>query len=357
MKKILLSKLRAMGDTVLLSATLEECKRLFPKDQIHLLIPEAWKALYNHDPRPTKVWTFDTRLTGWRKTKAFFELARELRHLDVDISLGCHASPTSSWLGFLSGAQTRAHHNHNFLEPNKLGNVDIPGKEILKPFVARDLAVLRALEKEVDPTVKTKIYVSADIHNWAVKEVERLGLREPLLGLGLGASRSTKIWPMESFGEVSKEWVRQSGGSVLSLLSPSERHLGEEWLSQVGSISGNQSFAVGSGYTLEETMGLISLCDVFLGNDSGPRHLAAAAGVRTVTLYGPQDPFECHPYDPKDHPYFFIDNLKCRPNTDLQGKHPWCGIEVCEVEKHKCMKDLAAPPVFEKVLEILKLQH
>ena len=350
MKVILLSKLRALGDTALLSATLGETRRLHPYDEIHLLVPEQWKDLYAHDPRLTRLWTFDTRLTGFRRLKAFFELASTLRHLDVDISLACHASPTSSWLGFLSHAQVRAHHNHNFFEENKLGNLEIPEKEKLKPFIQRDLAVLQALElkseQKVNLQAESALFISSEQRNWAKAEIAKRKLQTPVLGLGLGASRATKIWPMAYFAQVSRAWNLKTGGSVVAMVSAKERQFSSEWKKTLAS----DSFYVADHYAVGEMMAMLSEMSVFLGNDSGPRHLAAALKVPTVTLYGPQDPFECHPYDVKKHPYFFINNLVCRTNTDPEGLHRWCGIRECVVEEHKCMKDLSFEPVLQSCL-------
>ena len=64
--------------------------------------------------------------------------------------------------------------------------------------------------------------------------------------------------------------------------------------------------------------------------DSGPRHLAAAVGTPTLTLFGPEEPFRWHPYSLERHP-IVLREVPCRP----------CGLSVCVEKKHECMVFLA----------------
>src|SRR5205814_697880 len=89
--------------------------------------------------------------------------------------------------------------------------------------------------------------------------------------------------------------------------------------------------------TLRELAAILSEADVFLGNDSGPKHLAVAVGTPTVTLFGPEHPFEWHPYPKERHPYFFMEGLACRKDGQA-GMPPWCAVQECVIEEHKCMK-------------------
>src|SRR5690606_35295202 len=52
---------------------------------------------------------------------------------------------------------------------------------------------------------------------------------------------------------------------------------------------------------------MLKASTLYLGNDSGPKHLAVAVGTPTITLFGPEDPFEWHPYPRESHPIHYID--------------------------------------------------
>jgi heptosyltransferase-2 len=104
---------------------------------------------------------------------------------------------------------------------------------------------------------------------------------------------------------------------------------------------------------LRKLAALISQASVFVGNDSGPRHIAVALETPSVTLFGPEHPFEWHPYPTERHPYLFIDGLACRRDA-LPGYPAWCGIEPCEVEQHQCMRLIGVDQVFAECERVSK---
>jgi ADP-heptose:LPS heptosyltransferase len=97
----------------------------------------------------------------------------------------------------------------------------------------------------------------------------------------------------------------------------------------------------------------ISGLNVLLGNDSGPRHLASALGVPTVTLFGPEHPLEWHPYSVDRHPRLFIEPLPCRKNAE-PGSPPWCGLQECIIEAHQCMTRIGSDEVFTEVKRVFE---
>jgi hypothetical protein len=104
--------------------------------------------------------------------------------------------------------------------------------------------------------------------------------------LHIGAGSPAKCWPPERFAELARE-LRDTGLSPVALVGPVERERG------LASLPGAD--AVAQPDTLEALAGLIANCEVFVGNDSGPAHLAAAIGVPTVALFGPSSPVHFRP--------------------------------------------------------------
>jgi heptosyltransferase-2 len=92
---------------------------------------------------------------------------------------------------------------------------------------------------------------------------------------------------------------------------------------------------------------------VYAGNDSGPRHLAVAVGTPTVTIFGPEDPLEWHPYPLERHPILFVKGLACRRDA-APGAPPWCGIRVCVLEGHRCMTGITPAEVLAKCQEVAR---
>ena len=94
-----------------------------------------------------------------------------------------------------------------------------------------------------------------------------------------------KCWPIDSFVRVADLLV-EHGWRVAFVIGPAE----QERMSPAARSMLADRFTVLAGLSLPELLAAMSAADVFLGNDSGPSHLAAALGRPTVALFGPTDP-------------------------------------------------------------------
>jgi ADP-heptose:LPS heptosyltransferase len=103
-----------------------------------------------------------------------------------------------------------------------------------------------------------------------------------VLTLAPGSGAREKNWPAEFFLSVARWWREATGGAVILLVGPVEEERGE--IAQLRS-----DCLVARDLTLSQVAALLSRSDVYLGNDSGISHLAAALNIRTVALFGPSD--------------------------------------------------------------------
>lgn len=364
-KKLLLIKLRALGDTVLMTAPLQELHRQLPGIEIHVAIRSPWASLLENQPGVTKTWSYDRVPSKTARARSLARLAFQLRNEGFDWVINFHASPSSSLLALATGAPVRAIHFHGHRDKNRFSTVDIRGKGVLKPIIERDMDTVRALGFQIDSGLLPKL----DFGSFNVKSsefhIENGELKSPLLIIGLGASRPAKSWPVENFAKVAVAWARETNGKVIAAVAPNEwavaeyftqavdRELQQVHGSPAPQVAVRSQIGVQSGMSVRELAALISRASVFLGNDSGPKHLAVACNVPTVTCFGPEDPFEWHPYPQTKHPYFFVKNLSCRKDG-LPGYPAWCGLDVCVLEEHKCMKQI---PVTEVLAACLKVKR
>ncbi len=107
----------------------------------------------------------------------------------------------------------------------------------------------------------------------------------PLLVVHPGATDPRRRWGSENFADVAARFVR-GGGRVLVIGGPAEREAALEIAERARAAVGGEHVAVRPGdLSMAELVGILTQADVFLGNDSGPRHLAQALGTRTASVY------------------------------------------------------------------------
>jgi ADP-heptose:LPS heptosyltransferase len=121
----------------------------------------------------------------------------------------------------------------------------------------------------------------------------RVKRNNPILVVAPGSGAKEKNWPRECFCAVLEEWQRSPGGKVAVVLGPAESDEEASFWAEHG--------AVARGLKLDELAALLSLADLYLGNDSGVTHLAAAVGAATLALFGPTDAAQWAPRGDNAH--------------------------------------------------------
>ena len=364
--KILAIKLRALGDTILLTASLLELHRLFPQSKIHVLVPSEWASLIEHLPGIDRIWTYGRHPNTLNRTWSRALLLNSLRKENFDCVFNFHASPSSALLAWATGAKNRAIHFHGHQAKNRFSTFTLPGKGILKPAIERDLDTVRSLGVSIPAGSSPKVkLMPAEIANANALLIERGLTAPPLLGINLGASRPTKAWPVERFAQLAVKWCIRTEGSVVALAGPNEtqlilsfldfveRHLSKTIRDSKARLKIHNRIVTMNHLSLRALAGVLSQLSVVVGNDSGPKHLAIAVDTPTVTLFGPEHPYEWHPYSTERHPFLFIDKLLCRRDGD-PGYPAWCGIQECHIEQHKCMRMIGVEEVLHECLRVKK---
>jgi ADP-heptose:LPS heptosyltransferase len=117
----------------------------------------------------------------------------------------------------------------------------------------------------------------------------------PLVALCPGSAQPAKRWPIERYGEVGAQLIRRHGASLVVVGGVQEAAVAtqvsaawptERWLN-----------AAAERLTTLEMAELLRRCTIYVGNDTGPMHVAAAVGTRCVAVFGAQYPSRSwHPY-------------------------------------------------------------
>lgn len=329
--RVLAIKTRRLGDTVLWTAALEALRQFYPGAEIDLVLPAAYASLFVSDDR------FQT-IFPYRDARSAIGLAKTLRFRRYDLALNFHASGTSRWLAIASGARERVIHHHDRTPRQALSQRLVPNVGIPMSAMERDLNVVRSLGW-TGPAPKTRIVVGETLLKRGRERLEKLGSREaPWVFLGVTASRPSKQWPIERYAALARRLSQTSRVAVLEEAVPSEKSL----------VPLRRQLAEHANFlptpNLEDLMGLLPQAKLYVGSDSGVKHLACALEVPTVTLFGPESRGEWHGYDEARH-IAIQKPVGCRTHDPNPSEFAWCGEAICPLASHACMSLISVDEV------------
>jgi ADP-heptose:LPS heptosyltransferase len=147
---------------------------------------------------------------------------------------------------------------------------------------------LSCVGQNVESQTPSSLFPTPEAVLWAEDYWSRRGLHgKDVLGIAPGSGAREKNWPLESFKKII-EWWQQERGRVIVFTGPVEEENG------LAGRFGGGVLEVRGGQ-LGRVAALLARCSLYVGNDSGVTHLAAALGVGTLAIFGPTNPVEWRP--------------------------------------------------------------
>jgi ADP-heptose:LPS heptosyltransferase len=282
-RKILLIKLRGIGDAVLATPCLEALHQAWPQARLTLMVSAPAASLFRVDPRVAEVIPYQAAwFRGLRHHAAVFA---GLQRRGFDLALCLHASFRTALLGWMSGAPWRSVRNHSGHD----WFCNLPAAEPKEPksVIQRDFDALRALGLRPEGEA-TRLYLEP----WAKAEAAQKwrALRLPQKGVVLlspTASKPERRWPMPRWQALAR--ALQAAKKKPLWLAPYEPLELPADLARGAAILGPCPLPVQAA--------CLAKASAVVANDSGPSHLAAACKVPTFTLFGgPETLREWQPY-------------------------------------------------------------
>ena len=167
-----------------------------------------------------------------------------------------------------------------------------------------------------------------------------VSFQRKLVGVNPGAFYgSAKRWPSDRYALLLDRLIQSRPVEVVVFGAPNELAIAQSIQSEMRSRP-----VILTGKTqLEELIAMISLCDLFITNDSGPMHLATAVGVPTLAIFGPTDEFATGPLSPRA--VVLKKRVECSP----------CLLRECPID-HRCMTRMSVDEVFEQADRMLQME-
>ena len=320
--RILLVRLRQIGDVVFTTPAVRALRQRFPDARISYLVEPAAAPVVWHNPQIDEV-IVAPRAGGLRGLGAEAALVRRLRAGSYDVAIDFHGGPRASLLTWLSGARVRIGYDvvgRGWMYTRRVGRPrglrarhSVENQwDLLAPF---DIAPPEPAAFPVEMPVEPGDAAAVD-ERLARAGVPRSGR---VIVMHVSAGNPFRRWPIASFAAVAAELAACDWRHRVVITSgPSDRDAAERVIAEARArlAVDHQDRVLACGdFSLAELRVLVDRAALYVGGDSGPLHVAATSHVPIVGLYGPTLPARSAPWRAADWPAesIEIDGLPCRP--------------------------------------------
>ena len=325
--RVLVVRLRSIGDTVLTTPSLDSLRRFLPEAQIDILL-EDWVAPVLDG--------FDAvdNVLAFKKDdlKARLKMSLQIRKNKYDAVINLHGGTTAGFFVRASAAKYRIgydfyrykrFHTHlfslsdciNFWQTDQLHSAE------------QQLALLGLAGIPVEDKPKSRLAI---IQNSKFK-IQNYALIHPV------AAFDTKQWATENFARVA-EFLSEKGLQIAAVATQKEREI----LENLKKIS-NAPIVTFDDLSLPEITALASRAKIFVGNDSGIAHIAAAVKTPSVVIFGSSNRTHWRPWTDAPNEIVY-ENLPCQP----------CAGHFCkEFDAPKCILSVKTESVIEAIEKVL----
>lgn len=353
--RVLVVRLRSIGDTVLSTPSLIALRRFLPDAQIDILL-EDWVA-----PVLNGFDAVDNVLTVSKEFKERAKLARNIRKTKYDVAINLHGGTTAGFFVRASGAkyrigyedyQYRFLYNLRLSSPSDfwnsekthsaeqqlalLGFVGVPVEDRPKTRLTPTYEALSSLEKKLEmekrrTREREQDRTDSQTGTWDMGPGTKFALLHPV------AAFETKQWATENFAKVA-DFLSENGFEVIAIATKKER----EVLEKLNALS-KSPVTTFDDLTLPEITALASRAKIFIGNDSGIAHIAAAVQTPSVVIFGSSNRYHWRPWTDAPHEIVY-EEFACQP----------CAGYFCkEFDEPKCILGVKVKSVVGVIEQVL----
>jgi len=340
-RAILVIRHRAGGDLLLTTPALRALRASVPTARIDVLASRGMGQILAENPDVDRVIEFDRK-----SVRSGLALYARLARGGYDAVLDLVSNPRSAFLTRLTRAPVRVGYDiagrrgaYTLRVPREPTGPD--GRPVIRyaPEAALDLLRAAGIEaRGLDLTFHVSNEARGAAERWLASPEAARDESLPIVACLPTGSWPAKTWPPERFAEAMDALA--DAATILWLWGPGERAAVE---SARAAMRARSLLAPPTGW--QELGALLARCAVLVSNDSGPKHVAVALGIPTVTIFGPTHPGTWHPPS-GPHRALVADGLDCLH----------CNENVCPLpgDRHmRCMRDVGAARVAQSARALL----
>ncbi len=341
--RVFFIRLRNLGEAVLDTANLRAIKRFRPDLRITALVEAIYTDLYAADPDIEAI-------ALWRKAEdrrstlaARLDVIREIRRRRFAAAINLHGGPTSAQLTFLSGAQYRvgaAHFRNGYAYNLRIPPVEETAGRTDLHTVEYQFEQFRWLGLTDEEPGPTQLHVAPRMREMAHAKLREAGI-DPAAPYAVIAPTNefyTKRWMPERYAAVAEQLIAR-GCQIVMTGAPTE-----EQRAQMASVQAATPHRLASLSNLHigELVAVTADAKLFVGNDSGPAHIAAAVKTPLVVLFGPASSVRWRPW--KAPAELVQNHFACNP----------CAMYTCEAfEEPECIRSITVEQVMKAINKVM----
>jgi heptosyltransferase-2 len=323
-KNILVIRLDRIGDTVMTTPIFRALKEKWSDAQITVLANPVNKNIVINNPFIDCILIYD-RENKHKSLKSRLSFFKDVREMEFDIVIDPYLDYelNTSFITRLVGSKYRLGFEfagREFFYNIRYASNTFPVSTDKKHMIDYNLDLIGCIGVKANKK-QPEIFLSADEKENASRILEKVGVnpKNIIVGVHPGGNYESQRWPIERFASVSDYLIASYGIKVILFGGQDERELLSEF----------KECAVKAPIILEELnlrefMSVLSHCNLFLCNNSGPLHIATALNIPTVSTMGPTIPFHWWPRG--DNHIVLRKDMDCSP----------CKKGICET--HECME-------------------
>lgn len=339
LKNILIIQLWGIGESVLTLPAIGALRKKFPKANIDILLTERNKDVYykNKDinkiisiklnPFPIKLFIFKNR----KRYDLVFDMEEYLN--------------ISSIISFFVGKK-RIGFSHNIRSLLYTGTAKYNDKQHTSQTFA-DLLKKAGINLKVDKLMRLNYSLNDEKVINRLLSKNKIDKNNFIVGIAPGTAESAKsrMWPEEKFIELTEKLIKgKKNIKIIFIGNDEEKELINTIINKIKEK--NEVLNLAGEISLRQLFYLTERCNLFISNDAGPMHIAAAQGVKTIGLFGPNLPVRFKPLNKKSISIYKGGICKFSPCINVhKGEVPDCYYKGKDYQK--CMKEV-------KVKDILK---
>ncbi len=341
-KRILLRVPNWVGDAVMTLPALEALKGLYPGSGITVLARETVLPVYESNPAVTDLIEYGEE---FRSIGGRIRLSKRIGERGFDLAVLFQNAFDAAFLAFMARIPRRVGYGRDMR--SCLLTRAIPCTKAVRRLhhIEYYLNIINALGPvEVGPGARPMLYIREDEAGWAEDFLRKEGMAPglPIIGAAPGAAYGpAKRWAEERFSQVLDRLSGELGAGILIFGGPGDRGPAgkvceglKERVSPLLDLAGRT--------TLRQSMALMRGLRVFITNDSGAMHVAAALGTPTVAVFGSTDPALTGPRG--ENTRVVMRRTECSPCFDRE----------CRYGHRECLEGVSVEDVLGAAEELMR---